>query len=523
MSTLTRFKYQNNELVLEPHDEIINKLLEKESTEPICVVSFIGSTHSGKSTLIQSITDHEVVVADPNSTIPTSANITAFDLSSDLRFLDFEGSSAGNKLPFNEQLTLPSNVTETQYCRLRRQAVSKLPALAYVASDIIVFVANVDFADYDTFYEKMKKVAIDQAVQNVEEVEKPTLILVSNRIADQSNEAHYQSEQITKDFIELMGDDFQELEKYYLKILCVRIPNWNATGTQLYHNQIEKLHNIINQIRDERMLHKVATGTIYTSNLWLKLFMKSIDAQMPFRMSDILGQCMVEESKNESMITAMNFFKACRVDFSRKVFDIIGHYSLLMLATHLVYANLRKAKKMGEGYYCTKYVEERKKNYQESKTLFIEVINKLQYNDPNDSKIGHRFVRFLKIDKLLTKNKGSNLNTQDFDKLVEFLEASGSKQVCYQMFLEIFLEFKKELGWNQNDFASALRYNKSCLITGFEGGYNIPCGHNCFNEQWMKYIRTFQDPIHSIHFCPGEIILLRSSMCPICNRIFFTG
>jgi hypothetical protein len=526
MSTLTQFKYCNDIMTIEPQYDNINILLENDHHQiPIYVTSFIGSTHSGKSTLIQSLSQQKINVARVGCEQPTSANINYYDLPREDkidRFLDFEGNSAGNKLPSDENITLPSNFSETQYCRLRRIAVSKLPGLAYVVSDIIVFVANVDFADYETFYEKIQKIAIDQATSNIDEAEKPSLILVSNRIADQNNNEYYDIDRITSNFIELIGEDFQELSKYYLGIKCVRIPNWNATSIDFYNQQIIRLRAIIHKTQEERSTYKIQTGTTYNPKLWTNLFLKSTaifgdPSNRPFRMSEILVQCMVEESRNESITATMNFFKACRVDFSNNTFDILSYYSLLMLATHLVYSDLKKISAIGEGYNSIKLAKERRENYQETRKKFIEILNKLKYNDPQDTKITHRFVRLFKFDKILTKKW--QLNGEDFDNLINFLEKSADMHVCYRIFLEIFMEFKREI--NCKDFPSELRYGNNCIVTGFIGGYSIPCGHNCFNENWIKFIRSCPDLIRSIYFHPDEIILLKSSMCPICDRINF--
>ena len=70
-------------------------------------------------------------------------------------------------------------------------------------------------------------------------------------------------------------------------------------------------------------------------------------------------------------------------------------------------------------------------------------------------------------------------------------------------------------------FNKKLRVNRNtCIVTGLKGGYQIPCTHNCFNEKWIKSVRSIAGPIYS-YSNSEKIIMSDSAKCPLCGRINF--
>lgn len=538
MIPLTKFSYDSvsKKLLLEPQ---VNEV-PCQYVNPISAVSFIGSTHSGKSTLIDRLLKTKGILTDiiigGDSPIPTSSNITFHDIEENdytLRLLDFEGASAGNKFPFTEPYVLPPGMTETQYCKLRRDAVATLPQLAYTSSDVIVYVANVDFSDYDTYYKKLIKIAIKAATKNVEEAEKPSLILISNRLKDYRDRRT--SLEVTTEFLSLLGDEKAKLLDSYLEVKCIQIPNFNHCSIDFFSRSIKDLYDTITMFYHNRLPYKIGTGTTYNNVMWSRLFVKSIEefkCNHPYRMSDILIKCFVEDTQNKSLGAVMRTFMSLRIDFSTNTYDSLTRICILMLGVHLFKADIAKYKSLGDGFFGDRITKERYNNYQKVKHELVERITKLQYNDNNDTRLFHILVRTLHVTRVVDKILGSpNTYDSEFNTLIASLqnklrENPGSfMRVCDQLLLEYFYEFKDHYIRSRKktveSFNKKLRVNRNtCIVTGLKGGYQIPCTHSCFNEKWIKSVRSIAGPIYS-YSNSEKIIMSDSAKCPLCGRINF--
>jgi hypothetical protein len=537
--------------------------LSKEDIEKkLTVVSFIGSTHCGKSTIIKSLLsnnynnnnnehtencDNIITGGTTNqgASVPTSSNINYFDIKCEsiIRLLDFEGTSAGNKLPFTEEISLPSDLSLTDYCKLRREAVAKLPSIAYAVSDIIVYIANCDFADYDTYYTKMRQIAIEYATNNIDEAEKPSLILVSNRIADINNYPDFfDINQVTNEFFELIGDDKKSLIDCYFEIKCLRIPNWNFNSNSItnisaldvFNGQINKLLRTVIAMQNNRYNYKVNIGATFPPHTWFNLFTDVINT-LPnkIRMSDHLLKLLSEKTQNESLIAAINFFTCTRIDFSEYFFKISTYYGLLILALHLGRFYLLKYKHVGDALFSEKYKSEKKNFIEQTKSLFLEYTNSVRYRDKQDTSLKHKFIKIFNIDKIFGNFLNIDFNHDKFYHIIKLLEPNKSDEVNRMidlsniLFIEIFLEFKKNIQVKQDELVEKLRIrNNICILSGLSGNNGFGCGHLCFNEKLVNGIKNLNPLVYnklleSNIFNIGSTFIYEIGSCPLCGRIGF--
>lgn len=254
----------------------LHQLDSLSPNEPARVISVVGDTHVGKSTLIRKLNDLNdgeqlgplAAQANESSMNPNTADINGYlNTLKHVLFLDVEGSGGGNVLPTEASFSLPSDMTESQYFELRRIGVQEqLPRLAYAISDIVIFVALDDFANY-SYISRVKQMA-RHATHDVLDLERPTLILVCNqtRLAQPVD-----VEEVTNTFFSTHDAELTLLDSFE-SVKCVRLPDFSSSeGKELFWKQIAVLQNLISSMLQCRLQQRERLGNTYSQLLWGRL------------------------------------------------------------------------------------------------------------------------------------------------------------------------------------------------------------------------------------------------------------
>eukprot|EP00761_Pharyngomonas_kirbyi_P012497 gb/GECH01012524.1/.p1 GENE.gb/GECH01012524.1/~~gb/GECH01012524.1/.p1 ORF type:complete len:610 (+),score=129.95 gb/GECH01012524.1/:1-1830(+) len=283
-------------------NEAAAHLRKEHGEETAQVISFLGDTHSGKTTLISDSIKKPLSVASHGDFAPTSADVSYYlgqdsDESNAMLYLDFEGSGGGKKLPndLNGNPRVEVDKAPKKYMKRRLNSVEEnFPRLAYLSSDIIVYVSLNTFANSD-YLESAIKMG-KSAVAGVKEAYKPSLILVSNVC---SNSAFVGSiDQATKKFLEAHTNDYADenesdeedddddeedeqfdagmLKDWFSSVHCVCIPD-KERESDLFQQQTTKLDDLINNLMRTRNQDKKQKGMLYSVEVWTYLLRNIIN------------------------------------------------------------------------------------------------------------------------------------------------------------------------------------------------------------------------------------------------------
>lgn len=239
-------------------------------------VSFLGGTHSGKSFLIHEYLHHTKSSAPYRPKVAqlregccqgTSSDVRAYSTEPDghpVRVLDVEGFDARegshpSTIPKDESVPTGSH---------RNCAVKEiLPKLAYMLSDVIVFVSNLSFAN-NTYLEKLSDFA-SQAVKNVASSTRPSLIMVYNQCP---NTQEMDIERATDSFFRGHEEDRRQLETYFSEVKCLAMPLFQEKE---FFSQLARLVDLITKMAQDR---EVRGNTLQLSNeRWMGLVEYVVD------------------------------------------------------------------------------------------------------------------------------------------------------------------------------------------------------------------------------------------------------
>ena len=121
---------------------------------------------------------------------------------------------------------------------MRRRAVKEhLPRLAYIVSDIVIFVDILTLGS-TKYIKRLKKMAGSVATRGVTSSEKPICIILQNRSDFIPGET---IDQTSANFLEA-HPTLNSLKEFYSEIKCIKIPNFNETGGKAnFDSQIQVL------------------------------------------------------------------------------------------------------------------------------------------------------------------------------------------------------------------------------------------------------------------------------------------
>ncbi|CAF0831616.1 unnamed protein product [Adineta ricciae] len=318
----------------------------------VFVVSLLGNTTAGKSfvtkMLLENPENGPQTIDESEIESSTTGNINCYkseittDLAEKMLVLDYEGEK-GSSFPsmlharrfFAEHVGL-----SREYAKERRKAVTEyFPKLAYVLSNIVILIGKEELisADYlNRCYEFT--LSANTNITNVPYL--PVLIIIENKC---SLAKKFGVKEVTNEFFRIHHRETGNLEKYFSKIYCIRLPHTDQLqkvkgvgvldGEAIFKEQIIELRNIIKEaiLEDRKRL--------ITHAQWLFLLKRVLDSVSngePVSIHSLLSQItdsMDEDNddqfcakkffdytyKQESIHTAQHF-RSCR-DFALKVFS----------------------------------------------------------------------------------------------------------------------------------------------------------------------------------------------------------
>jgi hypothetical protein len=272
------------------------------------VVSFLGKTQVGKSTIIKHILSNQLNYRLPDDatlvstslpgvaksalqTSPTTAGVCFYKrLVSNLSTIylaDYEGEDGGT-IPSD---SIASGIQGIHDAAARTEVTkSDLRRLSYVTSHVIVYIADRPIADKVSNFNTIVDFA-QKAVEAVGNADIPNLIIVNNKVdlanADDDDEDDFSEEELkhiidvdisTNDFFET-HDPQRSLLRYFNDIRVVRIPNKSTRDIKcggqtiksknLYLSQLDVLFQTIQTMLHKKNEFRLQKGNLTNETTWL--------------------------------------------------------------------------------------------------------------------------------------------------------------------------------------------------------------------------------------------------------------
>lgn len=222
---------------------------------------------------------------------PTSSDVVAYEgiMKSEtaVRFLDCEG-EGGRVAP--EELVDRMGLWSSKMVREQRSvAVEKyLPRMAYVCSEIVVFITRDDLSDTRCM-DEVVRFALDQT-NNAHSV-KPCLVIISNR----SEYASKTIEETTKQFFEVHDPEY-ELLNYYKEIKVQRLPLQERSPKE-FQSRLDELLNTMDQMLMNKIPERKQLGIYFNEYLWLLVFniliTEHFDRDTPIHMGEVVQKATI--------------------------------------------------------------------------------------------------------------------------------------------------------------------------------------------------------------------------------------
>ena len=213
--------------------------------------------------------------------------------------------------------------------------------LAFVVSDVIIFIWNESFANH-SYLERVKKL-VHQSSDQIDSAYSPSLILIYNKA---SLDEEMDVEACTKNFFE--NEENLVVKEMYHQVKCICLPHTDQMkkirgtggqktmfidGEEIYNLQIEKLKEIIKDMLNERTNQKQKMGYLCSEKVWCTLFATVIlNFEQKLRMAEILTNIM--RPKNIISSKSFMFFHHLynySKNYSKQNFLIIREASMEML------------------------------------------------------------------------------------------------------------------------------------------------------------------------------------------------
>ncbi|PRP84375.1 hypothetical protein PROFUN_08240 [Planoprotostelium fungivorum] len=316
------------------------KMRRQASDEYVPVISFLGPTGGGKSSLICKFNpSKKPVVALESQPIPTTSNINSFltggfDEIPHLRIMDVEGEDGGlplmeycksegislDSIPGNDVFSLSSDdvvefvETVFQRCDIKdlnqymeaRKKVTKndFTRLSYIMSDVIIYVNTVPPKRESEYLERVLEFT-SAAQRGISSAERPALIMVFNQCT--KRETPFDIEDSTRQFF-LLVDREKKLLESFRTVDFVKLPDWDHT--ELYKKQFSAFENRLRRRIKETKASKLAQGTLFAESAWFSILEKVVAnfESQQLSMSRIFNKFILSES---SLVNrAYSFFEA---------------------------------------------------------------------------------------------------------------------------------------------------------------------------------------------------------------------
>eukprot|EP01125_Pyxidicula_operculata_P010873 TRINITY_DN356_c4_g1_i1.p1 TRINITY_DN356_c4_g1~~TRINITY_DN356_c4_g1_i1.p1 ORF type:complete len:1793 (-),score=294.68 TRINITY_DN356_c4_g1_i1:47-4723(-) len=318
-SELVSFDESFGELYL--NEVLLSHLQQKRSpTSPAHVVTFVGATHVGKSTMIRNLISHgkkAPAVAARGNYYPTTGNVHIYDTdvgylnksypSNEVNLIDIEGSNSPS-IPkyvlntFTSQLKKLLN--DPSLLERRKKAVNQhLPRFAYVISDVIVYIGEGNWGN--TEYRDNVVSFANAAVENVASAIRPCIIIVHNKC---NLHETMDVDIMTKKFLQLHEpEDNPVLTRLYDSVKCISIPDWYHDQT-LFDQQINRFKNLIVELLHQQQQKRQRLGCLLTQTQWCELLRYVVNnfTSKSLRIGTFVGELVSPE--NSLAKNAFHFF-----------------------------------------------------------------------------------------------------------------------------------------------------------------------------------------------------------------------
>merc|ERR1712137_793255 len=285
---------------------------------PSAVISFIGPTQSGKTFLLNKLTEAQadLGVAEEDQMTPTTGDVVycCYSNSPDcfLHCLDVEGDGGSEQVlpeeiqPFQEQLVedVFDEFSETnlrRYNAMRIPSVRQhLPRMANAVSDVIVYVNTEPLAR--SHYCKFVREFVPLATEGLSSVPPPVLIIVQNQHRKRES---YDVEKTTTDFLQVHDKD-RSLDNFFSRVIVLRVADCDSPNFEQSLNQF--LQIVWDSIREAKALRE-ANGFALTTAQWVPVFRQVIEQfhTEVLRVGSIIT-CNVLKSIGNSMIEQTGTF-----------------------------------------------------------------------------------------------------------------------------------------------------------------------------------------------------------------------
>jgi hypothetical protein len=299
-------------------------------TEYVPVVSFVGPTGAGKSTLIRSLSPVKApVIAFDEQQIPTTSNVNSFESSGfgglgRVRLLDLEGDDGGLPLmeylknfrpeagvegltqddvnSFVKQVFAEYDSAELGKYMEKRKRVTKilLPRLCYILSDVVVYVNTVPAKRESEYLERVQEF-VQRSQAGVASAEAPSLILVRNVCPRRAKP--FGVAEATEDFFTFI-DRERKLTESYRSVDFVKIPDNEYDG--LYDEQINTFRSTLASRIKESAVVRRTNGTFFSERVWMDVLEACVnlfgssegmaDEGPLISMSSVFGRFILSES-----------------------------------------------------------------------------------------------------------------------------------------------------------------------------------------------------------------------------------
>lgn len=307
--------------------------------------------------------------------------------------MDVEGDSGGNALPLTEhekvmQTLKEIDMDEDTYFQLRRESVVEhLPRLAYVISDILIYVSSSDFSSH-SYYDTVQEVAINSATRGVLNSERPSLILICNKSGLTKT---FDVEKTTKNFFDL-HDKKRTLLQTYLDVKCIRIPDMHKKdiikkdGTKIrcetvFSQQINELYKTISKLLKGRKKYREKLGNLYSEWIWCQLFdltLSKFNFSAGLRMGSILSEALM--ASDDILSKAVRFFNLINLKpFSQQHYIEKRKHAIRMLACFILKEMLDLVPELKTVIFSQMRMKEKR---EEAKRLLYQFIQQLERLQP---------------------------------------------------------------------------------------------------------------------------------------------
>ena len=344
----------------------------KDSAVKSNCISFLGSTHNGKSFTINSITgQHYRGVAEEDVLLPTSRDIHAVNWLDPAnpenvyaRLVDYEGENGG-LFPVDSASACvgcqQQSVDWHEVQHQRKDAVhAYFPKVAYLTSDIIVYVTTHDLADHNVA-EALLTFACHST--NGVQRESPSLLIIVNKVDPYKlSNSKYTNDQVLLQFLETHDPDIASphtssgvqlgaIKSAYADVRVFRMPldngdpNNTAASKVFINTKTSELQYLLHDMLLKRTSLRRYYGTDFTMQFWHPIFAEVVEASTNviaysenISMSEVISKYLVRRSARVAQVSincADLFFHLHAIHLQGQGFQELQYTSLLERLTML--------------------------------------------------------------------------------------------------------------------------------------------------------------------------------------------